>query len=40
MMKRTLTERFADYLSDVVSYYKKNKSLRNFSDIAKKHRRR
>lgn len=38
MMKRTLTERFADYLSDVISYYKENKSLRNFSDIAKKHR--
>jgi hypothetical protein len=38
MMKKTLTERFADYLSDVISYYKKHKSLRNFSDIAKKHR--
>jgi hypothetical protein len=36
-MKNNMTERFALYLRDVISHYKKNGSLRHFSDIAKAH---
>lgn len=35
-MKEEIYERFHLYLCDVVSYYQENKTLKNFSDIAKK----
>lgn len=37
-MERSLNERFAMYLKEVIEYYHANGSLRNFSKIAQKHK--